>query len=147
MKIEVQRLNQAYHFEAVNEDGARSHIDADPGIGGENQGLRPMQLLLAGLAGCSAIDIGLILHKQRLTIDDLHITVEADRQQDRVPALFERIHIHYSLQGDLPPAQVGRAVALSLDKYCSVAHILRATAPITYTYAVNDITYGPDAAP
>ena len=65
MKIELKRLDDAFHFEAVSETGNIAHMDAGENIGGHNKGVRPMQMLLMGLGGCSAIDIVLILKKQK----------------------------------------------------------------------------------
>ena len=65
MKIELNRLNDAFHLEAVNEQGKTVHIDASPDIGGTNQGMRPMQLVLTAMGGCSTIDIINILKKQK----------------------------------------------------------------------------------
>jgi putative redox protein len=146
MTVQLQRLNDAFHFEARNEEGASIHLDSSPDAGGQNLGFRPMQTLLAALASCSSIDIGLILGKQRLQIDDFQVQVDAERRQDMTPAIFEKIHVHYHLRGELPPEKVGRAIELSLSTYCSVAHILRATAVITYTYQVNDAFFEPGAA-
>lgn len=137
MKIVLDRIDDAFHFEAKNEDGKIVNIDGAPAIGGHDMGVRPMQLLIMGLGGCSAIDVVLILQKQKQVIDDLKIVLEAERYEDREPALFKNIHVTFNFTGDLKDARVKRAVALSMDKYCSVAKILEETATITYGSTIN----------
>jgi len=136
MKISLKRLNTAFHLEAVNEQGNSVHIDASPSIGGENKGVRPMELLIAALGGCSTIDIISILKKQRQSLKDIQVEIEAERQPGVDPSLFTTIHAHYKLVGLLDQNQVEKALALSLDKYCSVARVLEKTATITYSYEI-----------
>jgi putative redox protein len=79
MQIELVRVDDAFHFEAVGMSGVKQHMDAATDIGGHNEGARPMEMLLMGLAGCTAIDVILILQKQKLTIDYLRLNVEVHR--------------------------------------------------------------------
>lgn len=137
MRVDLQRKNDRFHYEATNEQNVTVQIDGAPDIGGADLGARPMQLLLMGLGGCAAIDIGLILQKQKLVIDDVRMTINADRQKDATPSLFEKIHVDIFIDGDLPAAKVKRAVDLSLTKYCSVSKTLEQTADITYTIHLN----------
>tara|TARA_B110000261_G_C13043237_1_gene341164 strand:- start:505 stop:933 length:429 start_codon:yes stop_codon:yes gene_type:complete len=137
MKIVLNRIDDAFHFEAKNEDGKIINIDGSPAIGGSDMGVRPMQLLIMGLGGCSAIDVVLILKKQKQLIEDLKIELYAERYEDREPALFKNIHVTFSFKGDLNEKRVKRAVALSMDKYCSVAKILEETSTITYGSIIN----------
>jgi len=136
MKIELNRLNDAYWLEATNEDGAKLNIDASPEIGGLNKGLRPMQMLLAAMGGCSTIDIISILKKQKQDLKDIKITVTGDREKDAVPSLFIGVHAHFKLYGNLDEEKVKKAVSLSVDKYCSVAKTLEKTAKITYSFEI-----------
>ena len=137
MKIELKRKNEAVHFEAVNESGFKIAIDGSPAIGGENKGARPMELLIMGLGGCSGIDIISILKKMKQHVEDFSISIEADREQGKEPSLFEKIHVLFTLKGDLDPAKVEKAVQLSMDKYCSVAKTLEKTATITYAFTIQ----------
>jgi putative redox protein len=137
MKILLNRVNGACHMVASNEDGNEIHIDAAQEVGGEKKGFRPMQLLAAGAAGCSSIDIITILNKQRQPLDDLQVIVDAQREKDKVPALFRSVHLHYVLTGNLDREKVEKALELSLQKYCSVVKILEKTAEITYTYEIK----------
>src|SRR3954463_11902467 len=118
--IELNRLNDAFHFEASNEQGNKVHIDASPDIGGMNQGMRPMQMLLAAMGGCSTIDIISILKKQKQDLKDIKITITGDREKEAVPSLFTEVHAHFKLYGNLDEDKVKKAVSLSVDKYCSV---------------------------
>ena len=136
MKIEISRLNDAYHFEAENEQGRKIHMDASPDIGGSNLGFRPMQLLLASLGGCSSIDIVNILKKQKQDIKDIKVTVEGEREKGAIPSLFTEIHVHFQLFGDLDEEKVRKAVDLSVNKYCSVIKTLEKTAKITNSFEV-----------
>lgn len=137
MKIEVARLNDAYHFRATNEDGASIDMDATPDIGGKNLGLRPMQVLLAGLGGCSSIDVISILQKQKQPLKDIHVTIDGEREKDQTPSLFTDIQVHFTLTGDLDEEKVKRAIELSMDKYCSVAKTLEKTARITHSFTIK----------
>jgi len=136
MKITIQRMNDAVHLQATNEDGNVLDIDGAPKIGGKNKGFRPMQLVAAAAGGCSTMDIVSILKKQRQEIKDLKIEIKAEREADKVPSLFSDIHLHYILSGDLDKKKVEKALELSLTKYCSVVKILEKTAEISYTYEI-----------
>lgn len=136
MEIKINRLNDAYHMEATNEDGSTISLDSSPDAGGMKLGFRPMQLLLAGIGGCSGIDIISILKKQKQPLEDIQITVNADREEDKTPSLFKKIHVSYTLKGKLDENKVKRAVALSMDQYCSVAKILEKTAEISYSFEI-----------
>jgi len=138
MKITIDRLNDAYHMEARNEDNNTIHLDGSPAIGGENKGVRPMQLLLMSVGSCSAIDIIGILKKQKQPLEDIKIEVEGDREKMGTYSLFRDIRIHYHFEGDLDDNKVKRAIELSLDKYCSVAKTLEKTAKISYNYTIHN---------
>lgn len=139
MKIILKRLDDAYHLEAKNEDGNTIETDGAPTIGGNNKGMRPMQLLLAAVGSCSSIDIISILKKQKQELKDLEVEVTAEREKDSVPALFTDVHIHFKLKGDLADEKVKRAVNLSIDKYCSVVKILEKTAKVSSSYEIIKI--------
>lgn len=138
IKIELKRLNDAFHFSAENEDGVTVHLDSSPDSGGMNLGMRPMQMMLAAMGGCSAIDIIQILKKQRQVLKDLKITVEGEREKGAVPSLYKTVHAHYQFFGDLDPDKVEKAINLSIDKYCSVSQTLeKAGAKITHSFEIN----------
>lgn len=137
MKIVLDRVDDAFHFEAKNEEGNVVHIDGAPAIGGHGEGARPMQLLVMGLGGCSAMDIIFILKKQKQIIDDLSIELNAERHEDQQPAIFKSIHVTFKFKGEMDAKKVKRAVGLSMDKYCSVTKIIEKTAEISYSATLN----------
>lgn len=138
MKITLHRINDAYHMQARNASGNTIDMDSSPALGGENKGMRPMETVLVALAGCSTIDVIALLEKQRQTLQDILVSVEAEREEHKVPALFTKIHLTYQLTGDLDPKKVERALSLSIDKYCSVAKMLEKTAVISYSYTIEN---------
>ncbi|MCB9361743.1 MAG: OsmC family protein [Flavobacteriales bacterium] len=136
MKVNLKRVNQAFHYEAVNEDKIKVNIDANPAIGGEGKGSRPMELILMGLGGCASIDLGLILKKQRQELMDYQIEITATR--DETPAkAFKTIHLHFILTGNLAPEKVEKAIELALTKYCSVALSLSKEIEITTSFKIK----------
>lgn len=136
IKIEVNRLNDAFHMEATNEQGRSVQIDASEDIGGQNLGMRPMQMLLAAMGGCSAIDVINILKKQRQPLRDIKITVTGEREKDAVPSLYTEVHAHFRLFGELDADKVAKAVSLAVDKYCSVSKTLEFKAKISYSFEI-----------
>ncbi len=137
MKIEIQRINDSFHLEATNELGNKVYMDGSVDIGGSDLAFRPMQLMLAAVGSCSSIDVISILQKQRQEITDYHVTIEAEREKDKTPALFTTIHLHFALKGNLEKSKVERAIALSMDKYCSVVKIMEKTATITHSFSIG----------
>lgn len=136
MKIELKRLDDAFHLQATNEGGQTVETDGSPDIGGQNKGMRPMQLMLVGIGSCSAIDVIHFLKKQRQNLVDIQITVTAGRQENVVPSLFTNIHVAFKLFGEIDDKKAARAVNLSMEKYCSVAKLLEKTAVISWEYSV-----------
>ena len=113
-------------------------IDGSPDIGGQNLGPRPMELVLGGLGGCTAMDIISTLKKQRQDVNDCRIVLDATRAET-IPKVFTHIHLHYHVYGrQLKESAVKRAVELSMETYCSVSKMLRATAELTYEYSCHD---------
>ncbi|MCU0418966.1 MAG: OsmC family protein [Cyclobacteriaceae bacterium] len=136
IKIELARVDNHFCMQATNEVGNTVVMDGAPADGGQNQGMRPMQVLLAAMGGCSAIDVVSILKKQRLELRDLKITLTGEREKDKVPALYTAVHAHFRLVGNIELEKAQKAVALSVEKYCSVAKTLEKTATITYSVEV-----------
>lgn len=135
MKVHLKRQHNI-NFTATTQNGHKIIMDGSQDHGGEDKGARPMEAVLAGLGGCSAIDVMLILEKSRQQVSDCEIIIEAERA-DEIPAVFTNIHMHFVISGkDLNENHVKRAVNLSVDKYCSVAKMLRSTADITADYEI-----------
>jgi len=136
MEIKLKRKNDKFNFEATNEGGQLVEIDANPAIGGEGKGFRPMEMMLVGLGGCSGIDMVNILTKQKEALADIQIDINATRRSEE-PPIFDVIDINFRLYGELNEQKVQRALNLTFEKYCSVANILSRSAKINFTYTIN----------
>jgi putative redox protein len=113
-------------------------MDGAPEYGGRNLGFRPMELLLVGMAGCTAFDVVNILRKGRETVTDCVVEVSATGA-DEDPKVFTGIHLDYRVTGkNLAPAKVERAITLSKEKYCSASIMIAKTATITHTWTVEE---------
>ena len=111
-------------------------MDGPPEIGGENLGIRPMEMLLLGMAGCTMIDVVSTLNKMREDIVDCQTQVSADRAEE-YPKVFTNIHVHFVLRGkQLNPLKVDKAIKLSAEKYCSASIMIGKTANITHDYEI-----------
>jgi putative redox protein len=125
IEISLNRVEGDFGFEAKDANGHVVRIDSSPESGGTNFGVRPMQMLLMGLGGCSGIDIVAILKKQRQTVEGFSMKVEGEREKGKEPSLWENINIVFELKGTIDPDKAYRACELSMEKYCSVAATLR----------------------
>ena len=137
MKCRVKWLD---HMSFVGESGSGHSVvmDGAPEAGGRDLGIRPMEMLLLGLGGCTAFDVVSILHKSRQQITDCEVEIEAERATE-VPKVFTRIHVHFIVSGkDLDPGRVARAVELSADKYCSASRMLEKAAEITHDFEIRE---------
>jgi len=104
--------------------------------GGQNKGIRPMEMLLLGLGGCTSFDVIMILKKFRQQVTDCVATIEAKRAEED-PKIFTDIHVHFKITGkELKQKQVKRAVDLSAEKYCSASIMLSKAANITHDYEI-----------
>ncbi|MFN3672100.1 MAG: OsmC family protein [Bosea sp. (in: a-proteobacteria)] len=113
-------------------------MDGAPEYGGRNLGIRPMEMLLIGLAGCTGFDVVQILKKGREPITGCEVEVEAERATED-PKVFTKIHLAYKISGrGLSPAKAERAVSLSKEKYCSASIMLGATAQMSYAIEIVD---------
>lgn len=136
MKVTLKRIDNAFHFEGKGISNVSVPIDGSTEIGGRNMGARPMELVLMGLGSCGAMDIISILKKQRQDLKDLKINIDAERDYDQTPAVFNEIKIEFIFFGSLEESKVEKAVALSMEKYCSVSAMLEKTAKITYSFQI-----------
>ncbi|HHB90199.1 MAG TPA: OsmC family peroxiredoxin [Anaerolineae bacterium] len=124
-------------FEAISQEGYQFTID-----GKRETGVGPMDLLLFGLAGCTAVDVVIILKKQRQPVQGVTVKVRGERATEH-PKVFTKIHIEYLVTGDLDPKKVERAIQLSEEKFCSASAMLRKTAEITHSYQILPSTTNP----
>ncbi|NPA71744.1 MAG: OsmC family protein [Gammaproteobacteria bacterium] len=123
-------------FEATSSTGHKVLMDASEGVGGEDRGSRPMELLLMGLGGCSGIDVMMMLEKGKQAVTDCEMSITSERA-DSIPAIYTKINLHFKVTGtDLNEKKVSRAVSLSAEKYCSVSKILEKTADMTHSYEI-----------
>jgi len=123
-KIELARVKGDFGFEAKDEQGHVVRMDSSPESGGWDFGVRPMQMLLMGLAGCSAIDVITILKKQRQDVKDYKMVVNGDREAGVEPSLWREVSIEFHLYGKVDEDKAIKAAELSINKYCSVAATL-----------------------
>lgn len=120
----------------VNMDGAPD--ERTPANGGQNLAARPMELLLAGMGGCTAYDVVLILKRGRHAVRGCTVEIQAERAEVE-PKVFTKINLHFTVTGQgLPAAAVERAIALSHEKYCSASIMLGKTAEITTSFTVGE---------
>lgn len=138
MKVSLQRINNAVHFEASSElSDVKVNIDGSEAIGGEGKGVRPMELVLMALGSCSVFDLSTILQKQRQDIQDIQVEVAGERR-DEIPNVFTKIHISFSLKGNIDEIKAQKAAELAVKKYCSVHDMLAAGGiDITYSIKIN----------
>ena len=123
-------------FMGETQSGHAVIMDASPDIGGRNLGMRPMEMLLVGMGGCSSIDVVTILKKSRQPITDCVAEITAERA-DEIPKVFTKIHVHFVVTGKgLNPVQVERAVNLSAEKYCSASIMLGKAAQMSHDFEI-----------
>lgn len=136
MKATVKWDNNVM-FRAESGSGHSVVIDGAAESGGQNQGARPMELLLMGLGGCTSFDVIGILNKSRQHVSGCIAELTA-RRADAVPAVFTDIHIHFVVTGkNLKVALIERAIKLSAEKYCSASIMLeRGGVSITHDYEI-----------
>jgi putative redox protein len=135
MKARVKWVEEAT-FIGESASGHAVVMDGPPESGGRNLGIRPMEMLLLGMGGCTAFDVVMILKKARQAVSDCVVELESERA-DSEPRVFTRIHVHFVVTGNgLSDKQVARAVELSAEKYCSASIMLGKSADITHDYEI-----------
>lgn len=128
-KVEMSWLgNLAYE---ANMDGHKIITDTGTDLGGEDKGFRPKKLMLTALAGCTGIDISIILKKMRVVVADIKVSVEGELTEDQ-PTFYKNMHITFEFFGkDLPHKKIERAVKLSEEEYCGVSALYKQVIPVT----------------
>lgn len=135
MKARIKWVEQVC-FLGESGSGHAVVMDGAADAGGRNLGMRPMEMLLLGMGGCTAFDVVTILKKARQAVTDCVVELDADRADD-VPRVFTRIHVHFVVSGHaLDARQVERAVKLSAEKYCSASIMLGKVARITHDFEI-----------
>lgn len=137
MKAVVKWLDNM-SFVGESESGHSVVMDGPPESGGRNLGVRPMEMVLLGMGGCTAFDVVLILKRQRQDITDCQVELSSERAED-VPKVFTKIHVHYVVTGNgLDEKKVARAVDMTAEKYCSVSIMLAQSVEVTHDYEIID---------
>jgi putative redox protein len=135
MKARIKWVEKAT-FLGESGSGHSVVMDGPPESGGRDIGIRPMEMLLIGMGGCTAFDVVMILQRARQAVTDCVVEVSAERS-DEVPRVFTSIHVHFVVSGDgLSDKQVARAVQMSAEKYCSASIMLGKAADITHDYEI-----------
>lgn len=125
-------------FDGWAESGFTLPMGASPAVGGDNDGFRPMELLLVGLAGCTAMDVISILQKKRQDVTGFEVKVQAERAADH-PKVFTDITLEYIVSGrGISPEAVERAVELSETRYCSAQAMLGKVAKIGHKITIQE---------
>lgn len=135
--VELARVHGDYGFEVTDAYGHSVKIDNSPDHGGDNFGVRPMQLLLMGLAGCSGMDVISILKKQKQNVSGYKTIVHGERESGKEPSLWKSIELEFIIYGDVEEGKAQRAIELSINKYCSVAAtLMKAGAEIKWSVKI-----------
>jgi putative redox protein len=138
VNFRIQRSPDGQYSIGTDPGGNAVQMYISENAGGAAEGIRPMQMLILGLGGCTAVDVLLILKKQRQQVDDFWIDIAAQRESDKEPALWQTAHLRFHVVGAVAPEKAEHAVRLSMEKYCSVSETLRrAGTEITWELVVN----------
>lgn len=137
MKSRVRWIGDAL-FLGESGSGHTMVMDGPPESGGRNVGIRPMEMLLLGMGGCTAFDVVSILRKAKQQVTACEVELSAERAEE-FPKVFSHIRVRFILSGrSLKSIQVKRAIALSAEKYCSASIMLGKTARITHDFELRE---------
>jgi putative redox protein len=132
----VVKLDQRMRFMGTADTGFEVVMDSDTSVGGDDTGPRPMELILIGLCGCTAMDVISILRKKRQSVSKLEVKAHADRA-DTHPKVFTDIMLKYFVTGrNVDPKAVERAIQLSADRYCPAQAMLGQVTNMTTSYVI-----------
>ena len=124
-------------FAGWDEKGHGIVMDGVPESAGEGTGVRPLELVLYALAGCTAMDVVSVLEKKRLDVRGVEIVVTGEQYMEGFPHYYKEIALEYVVTGvDVPDAAVARAIGLSEEKYCSVRGMLGPQVNVTTSFRV-----------
>lgn len=135
MEINLKRMKGASSFVAKNKDGHSIHLS------GEGDAVGPMESVLMAVAGCSSIDVVMILERMRQNLEDIEVKVVGTRR-DEIPRYFTKINLHFIVTGNLKEKKVKEAIDLSIEKYCSVSKMLEKAVEITTSYEIKSSVSG-----
>lgn len=134
MNIKLESTHGPLNYRGTNERGQSIQLS------GDQEAVSPMESVLMAVAGCSSIDVEMILKKMRQDLQKMEVEVKAERATE-APKVFTDIHIHYILHGDLKAEKVKQAIDLSMEKYCSVSIMLKKSVNITYTFDIRNVRW------
>jgi len=130
--------SQRMTFSGSSDSGFNVQLGTSPDVGGDDDGFRPMELLLVGLAGCTAMDVISLLQKKRQVVDAFEVQVHAERAEEH-PRVFTRIRMEYVLTGkNIEREAVERSVQLSADKYCPAQAMFKQLMPLELVITINE---------
>jgi len=132
MKVFIETTHGDLNFKGTNERNQSIQL------GGNKEAVSPMESLLMAAAGCSSIDVEILLKKMRQDIQSIRVEIEGTRA-DAVPSVFTKIHMHYIISGDVKLDKAQKAVTMSMEQYCSVSMMLAKAVDITFTVEVQNI--------
>lgn len=132
----VVRLDQGMRFTGTADSGFEIVMDSAVSAGGDNTGSRPMELILIGLCGCTAMDVISILRKKRQSVSKLEVKAHSERA-DTHPKVFTDIALEYFVTGkNVDPKAVERSIQLSADQYCPAQAMLAQIANLTTSFVI-----------
>jgi putative redox protein len=143
MKL-VCNWNEKMKFTA-EADQHKVEMDTKPPIGTDTA-LTPKQLLLAGICGCTGMDVVALLKKYKQPLEKLHIEAETTLTEGIYPAVFKEVRLIFKVSGEVDPAKVVEAVTLSQTKYCGVSAMVSKSVPISYSIELNGKVIGTGTA-
>lgn len=129
MKITLKSTDKLDHYSGTNEDGNEIKLS------GDGSAVGPMQAVLMAVAGCSTIDIVMILKKMRQQLERIEVETEGTRREE-IPRYYTNIHLHYKLYGEVKEKKATEAIELSIGKYCSVSKMLEKSSEITTSFEI-----------
>ncbi len=129
MQIKLESTHGSLNFKGTNDRGQSLQFS------GNKEAVSPMESVLMAAAACSAIDVEIFLNKMRQPLERIEVEVKGDRV-DAVPAVFETMHLHYKIFGDVKEAKAQKAVEMSMEKYCSVSIMLQKAVTMTHSFEV-----------
>jgi putative redox protein len=130
MQIRLKRGKDALNYIGTNERGQEIRLS------GDKQAVGPMESVLMAAAGCSTIDLELILGKMRQTLSHVEVVVDAERAEDETPKVFKKIHLHYVMVGKIKEDKAAQAVEMSAMQYCSVLTMLMKSVDVTTSFEI-----------
>jgi len=130
MNFTIQLAADGSHTIGMDAAGNTVNMYLPETAGGNATGIRPMQMLILGVGGCTAVDVLMILKKKRQIVEDFRIEITATRENDKEPALWESAHLKYYFKGEVDLEKAKHAIDLSISKYCSASETLRSAGSV-----------------